>query len=185
MPRDWKASVKRFLHRDLLSGRVMPRKVAKASVDPNLFPEEQFPLYCPKCGYLLRGLPNDRCPECGTRFERGRLLVEQYVLRHGGPRLRLTRMGRWIARLVICGFLVHYVGRGALYVTVRWMKTQDTPAKLSAASETLFTVGKWTQVASGLALFLWFAAGILFAVRIWRNASKRRRILDALQDAEE
>jgi len=182
MPRDWRTSVDRFLHRDLLSGRVMPRKVAKASVDPNPFPEEQFPLYCPKCGYLLRGLPDGRCPECGTSFERGRLLVEQYVLRHGGPGWRLTRMGRWIARLVVCGFLLHFLGQAGLYVTLRWMKTQDTPAKLSAALETLFTVSRWTQAASGLALLLWFAAGILVAVRIWRNASKRRRILDALQN---
>lgn len=94
-------------------------------------------------------------------------------------------MGRWIARLVICGFLAHFVGQAGLYVTLRWMKTQDTPAKLSAALATLFTVSKWTQVASGLALLLLLAAGILFAVRIWRNASKRRRILDALQNGGE
>ena len=24
---------------------------------------------CVKCGYLLRGLPENRCPECGTPFE--------------------------------------------------------------------------------------------------------------------
>jgi hypothetical protein len=26
-------------------------------------------LFCPQCGYNLRGLPEERCPECGTRFE--------------------------------------------------------------------------------------------------------------------
>ena len=25
---------------------------------------------CWKCGYLLKGLPEPRCPECGTRFDR-------------------------------------------------------------------------------------------------------------------
>jgi hypothetical protein len=25
--------------------------------------------YCAKCGYSLRGLPEPRCPECGTAFE--------------------------------------------------------------------------------------------------------------------
>ena len=24
---------------------------------------------CRRCGYSLRGLPNDRCPECGTKIE--------------------------------------------------------------------------------------------------------------------
>ena len=28
-------------------------------------------LYCLQCGYNLRGLPEERCPECGTRFEHG------------------------------------------------------------------------------------------------------------------
>jgi len=26
---------------------------------------------CPKCGYPLRGLPEPRCPECGTTAEEG------------------------------------------------------------------------------------------------------------------
>jgi predicted amidophosphoribosyltransferase len=24
--------------------------------------------HCPRCGYLLRGLPEPRCPECGRPF---------------------------------------------------------------------------------------------------------------------
>jgi len=31
-------------------------------------------LLCPHCGYNLRGLPEDRCPECGRPFDRARLL---------------------------------------------------------------------------------------------------------------
>jgi hypothetical protein len=27
------------------------------------------PTRCRKCGYLLQGLPEPRCPECGTRFD--------------------------------------------------------------------------------------------------------------------
>lgn len=30
-------------------------------------------LCCPTCGYNLTGLPQNRCPECGTVFDRGRL----------------------------------------------------------------------------------------------------------------
>ena len=32
-------------------------------------------LDCPTCGYLLTGLPEDRCPECGIVFDRARLLL--------------------------------------------------------------------------------------------------------------
>jgi uncharacterized paraquat-inducible protein A len=30
----------------------------------------QDPGRCERCGYLLRGLPEPRCPECGTPFDR-------------------------------------------------------------------------------------------------------------------
>ena len=48
-----------------------------ARADISRLPENQFPIWCPKCDYLLRGLPDGRCPECGTEFERARLLVQQ------------------------------------------------------------------------------------------------------------
>lgn len=35
------------------------------------------PLYCPTCGYNLTGLPENRCPECGTRFDPRILRSEQ------------------------------------------------------------------------------------------------------------
>jgi hypothetical protein len=54
-----------------------------ARVDPSQFPEDEFPLVCPKCDYSLRGLPSDICPECGSQFDRGRLLVEQYAIERG------------------------------------------------------------------------------------------------------
>jgi hypothetical protein len=67
-----------FLNQPLFGTKVIPRN---ARVDASLFSEEEFPVYCPKCKYQLRGLPDSRCPECGEPFERGRLLVLQYV--HG------------------------------------------------------------------------------------------------------
>jgi len=33
----------------------------------------RFPGHCLKCGYNLRGLPEPRCPECGTPFDPSRL----------------------------------------------------------------------------------------------------------------
>jgi len=70
-----------FRHRPAFNAMIPP----DARVDPDRFPEEEFPLYCPKCDYLLRGLPGNRCPECGQAFDRGRLLVEQYVIQQGKP----------------------------------------------------------------------------------------------------
>ncbi len=32
-------------------------------------PRNPDPTRCRKCGYLLQGLPEPRCPECGTRFD--------------------------------------------------------------------------------------------------------------------
>ena len=68
--------------RRLLRYRIAYRRIIppEARVDPSLFPEEEFPVLCSKCNYLLRGLPESRCSECGREFDRGRLLVEQYVL---------------------------------------------------------------------------------------------------------
>ncbi len=33
-------------------------------------------LYCPQCGYNLRGIPEDRCPECGFGYDRGAIRSE-------------------------------------------------------------------------------------------------------------
>src|SRR6266513_2117893 len=32
-------------------------------------------LLCGHCSHNLRGVPSDRCPECGTRFDRSRILL--------------------------------------------------------------------------------------------------------------
>lgn len=41
---------------------------------------------CPSCGYDLRGSPGPECPECGTPFDRGERLWEEYgVAAAGGP----------------------------------------------------------------------------------------------------
>src|SRR5689334_1075631 len=32
-------------------------------------------LLCGRCGHNLRGVPSDRCPECGRRFDRARIVL--------------------------------------------------------------------------------------------------------------
>lgn len=86
----------------LFGAREIPRDVA---VDPAQFSEEEYPVNCPKCGYLLRGLPDGNCPECGKPFERGRLLVLQYVHGWRGEVWRQSKPGIWCRRLFVLGFV--------------------------------------------------------------------------------
>lgn len=51
------------------------------------FPHEIDPGRCAQCGYDLRGLPERRCPECGTPF-----LPDQLPDNPPAPELRLDRM---------------------------------------------------------------------------------------------
>ncbi len=98
--RPHKASRKWLRGYRLAYGQVIP---PEARVNPDEFPQEEYPVYCPDCDYLLRGLPdNHRCPECGRSFERGRLLVEQYAM-EGGKRhwRRINKYAKWTLVIAI------------------------------------------------------------------------------------
>jgi len=82
MIREWLSQLGDLLRRRREDLRLVP---SDARVDPDQFPEHDFPVHCPECGYLLRALPEPRCPECGRPFDRGRLLVEKYVGGNGVP----------------------------------------------------------------------------------------------------
>lgn len=88
----------------MVQGEIIP---PDARVDPAHFPENEYPLFCPTCDYMLRGLPTERCPECGHTFDRGRLLVEQYVLEQGKRLWKQT--GKYAQALLVMGFLLSVV----------------------------------------------------------------------------
>src|SRR5262245_40214819 len=49
-------------------------------------------LYCPKCGYNVRGLEDSLCPECGSEFNRTELLQV--------PQVQPISLGRALLRLL-------------------------------------------------------------------------------------
>ncbi|MBP7933157.1 MAG: zinc ribbon domain-containing protein [Phycisphaerae bacterium] len=61
-------------------------------------------LFCPVCGYMLRGLTEYRCPECGRPFDPAKMVPEPipWVQRN-----RLGRMRAYLHTMVMTTFRVH------------------------------------------------------------------------------
>jgi hypothetical protein len=158
--------------------RVIPRD---ATVDPTLFSEEEYPVYCPKCEYLLRGLPDGKCPECGTAFERGRLLVRQYVVDWSGATWRRMAAGRWAGRLLVVGAALILLGFAALAAKV-WLPSAAAPNSTPAPAfeRVLRLVSLWIGVlAAGVSLYV--AGAVLTFMSFWRRVGGRRAIIDAIK----
>lgn len=176
------ARVSRLLRRPLF-GTFVVRKDAR--VDPTLFSEEEFPVFCPKCRYALRGLRDGLCPECGRAFERGLLLVRQYVFEWGEPLWRRTRFGRvtrWcITGMVICVSIPFLAFVGICLATLLILATRGfpTPQEEAVLEQTFWFV--WACVPFqlvGLVLM-----GALCGFRLRRYAGKRRAVIAAIRAA--
>lgn len=84
-----------------------------ARVDSAAFPEDEYPVFCQRCGYELRGVAEGRCSECGQEFERGALLIEQYVRQtppRTNARYRYSRWVNWLANILIAPMFVAQIG---------------------------------------------------------------------------
>jgi len=109
--------LRNLLRHRMAYGQVIP---PDARVSPDEFSEDEFPVYCPSCDYPLRGLQGHYCPECGREFERGRLLVEQYVIEQGKRNCRRTsKYARWTSLLGLGLFGLLAVG--VWYQESRWL----------------------------------------------------------------
>jgi hypothetical protein len=164
-----------------------------AVVDPRLFPEEEFPIWCERCGYSLTQLPDGRCPECGRAFTRARALIVEYVV---GPqawrrrwlwsRRRRSRSQRIGAILVAAGLVP--VAIGGVGVPLVDVLVPVGPSRQTPASELLEwardSFGRW-----GLAAFLvicvgllsmYVAGAVLSAVQSADLRRKRKRVTGAI-----
>jgi hypothetical protein len=165
--------------RRLLRYRIAYKRIIppEAHADPAIFPEEEFPIFCPKCNYLLRGLPDDRCPECGREFDRGRLLVEQYVLEYGKRRWRCVSKWAWRTWIAAVGLATF----GELLVWFQvWAERRNPNVYLTTPTYFVSVFIAIVVASCMIALVLGLVSGWLFLR--WTRASrrKRRQVFDAI-----
>lgn len=151
-------------------GRVIPED---ARVDPGQFPPDEFPLYCPNCDYLLRGLEVNRCPECGRPFDPGRLLVEQYVIHSAGRRSRgIRRIGNW---LLVLGCLA---GLGVALL----LEFQVDRIARDINPNTFHQISEWRNIVFPIVLACWvlvFVGAVLTA----KARDKSKRVFDTIDES--
>ena len=176
------AAVWSVLHRPLFGTHVIPRN---ASVDPTLFPEEEYPVYCSKCSYLLRGLPDGRCPECGASFERGHLLVRTYVTAWGGALWRDSVARKWYWRFMVVGIALPFLsGLGFMCLNYFVDRTSPSPPSSATLDATLRLVYALVALMF-VGLVLQLVAAVIATIAYPRGSWKRRRaIIDAIRQAE-
>lgn len=166
----------RALDRALFGTTVIP---ASARVDPSKFPPEEFPVHCPKCDYLLNSLTEQRCPECGKPFDRGRLLVVQYLGDEARSSARLPeyRLMVWcslVAGVSIALSLLSYYGL-AIYARAN----AGTPRAAQAISLMVWVMRGWMVVQALLMALIMVAMAMAFR-RYRSNRARREQIRAAM-----
>lgn len=165
----------RWLRQPVLGTTVIPKH---ARVDASLFSEDEFPVKCPRCDYSLRGLIREYCPECGTAYDRGRLLVTQYL---GDGRSHPLMKNRWYR---LCLFA------GGLSIVLAGLAQALIFVSALLLARKIVSLRDFEQIADPLLATMPFALGALGAagaaslVIVFRNhlvnVEQRKRILDAL-----
>lgn len=68
-------------------------------------PENALERFCRRCGYLLIGLPENRCPECGDPFDPD----DERSFACDEPRSKPLASGKWFIVPMFSGIAVHLV----------------------------------------------------------------------------
>lgn len=102
---------------------------------------------CPGCGYSLRGLPNDRCPECGVRIDTATIMYCSEPLELAS----FGRSARWFWSVVLLNITLLAVSHASLAPARAWSSAAAPPA------------GWYGAITLGI---LWFAA-MLVSIALW------------------
>ena len=175
MPRNVFTALGSFLRKPLFGTVVVPHD---ATVDPSLFSESEYPVFCTKCSYCLRGLPDSRCPECGTTFERGQLLVWTYAVTLDQAIWRNARARKWCLRFIVAAITLSFLPD--LYsACMTYFGNSSTVAPLSSPRE------RFVVLVVTLAALPFYFAALVIAIKAypWRHRKRCRAILDAIKRA--
>ena len=172
-----------LLHKPLFGTRVIP---PEAAVDPTLFSEDEYPVHCPKCSYLLRGLPDGRCPECGTPFERGRLLVQQYVHEWKGLTWKHSRAGKWCWWLLITGIALTILGALG-FECLKHLVDWGSPSPPSSATLDWALCLAYVLLGTIYAGFLLAMTAVAITIKTYRRGARkhRRAVMNAIWEGED
>lgn len=174
-----------WLLQPVLGTQVIP---PDARVDPARFPETEFPLTCPKCDYLLRGLKEERCPECGEPFDRGRLLVLEYAVWRSARQRTYRKVA--LILIVVCWVLLG-LHRGGEYLLDRRVAAMvagsgiANAGKVAKLMDLRVLIDHAMVVAEVAAVGVAITLIVVTAVRYRRLSEQRRRIVRGIQAGEQ
>lgn len=170
-----------LLRKPLFGTTVIPRD---ATVDPGLFPEDEYPIHCRTCDYCLRGLPDGKCPECGTIFERGLLLITTYGFGQRRAYWRKSAARKWFWVCLVAGIAIVQLPALAVTCLSYFGYFDSGNARSLAVWPYLLRIRLivWSVISTSV---LFSLTALVIAVKAlprgWRK--RRRAIIDAIKQA--
>ncbi len=156
-----------------------------ATVDPAQFPEDEYPAHCTKCQYCLNGLPDGKCPECGTDFVRGALLVKLYGSIVNDVRWRYPTAYKWYWRLIVVGSILPIAGFLSMMCLAYYIKINPLNMLSQATATGLTRLVYANFIVMCIGPLLTASAVIIAIMTFSRGCRKRRRaIIDAIKQPE-
>lgn len=168
------------MHKPIFGTIVIPEDT---SIDPKLFPEEDYPISCAKCVYLLCGLDDGLCPECGTPFERGKLLITQYLLYPWVIPLKKSRVKKISFIIGVLGFLLVGISICGTLLSIFTTQSSPNPATVNTVLlnvQTYMYVGRVGLFVIGAAVISHLAMLLCYVMYLRKIKEKRRFVRDAV-----